>query len=308
MIRFLLFLPLLVFIAYAIYGTVRYTRMIGNIFLSLVYRPQIEPSVSTMGERVTILDSADREIEALVVENEDARKVAVFCHESGAGKESWEKYIYFLPSIGFNVLSLDFKERHELQDAPNSLAQWPTKIDVRKVLTAVRWARKAWRSDLEFYFFGVSNGADIAFAASLEEPGVKAVVADGLFSMKEIFRDYIRKWAPILVRPNFFGEKYPDWVVNHFTNLGFWYSERKSRTSFVDVEDLLKKKHPPLLVIHGAEDDYVPGTHQKHLEKVASKDRNFLHYVVPQAGHNEAVKVARRDYEAKITGFLRGIR
>ncbi|HXV18524.1 MAG TPA: hypothetical protein VD883_00425, partial [Candidatus Omnitrophota bacterium] len=87
MIRFLLFLPLLIFIAYAIYGTVRYTRMIGNIFLSLVYRPEIEPSVSTMGERVTILDSGDREIEALIVENEDARKAVIFCHESGTGKE-----------------------------------------------------------------------------------------------------------------------------------------------------------------------------------------------------------------------------
>src|SRR6185436_16414617 len=97
-------------------------------------------------------------------------------------------------------------------------------------------------------------------AASFMDPSIKAVIADGLFSMKEIFRDYIRRWAPILVKPNLFGEKYPGWVVNLFTNMGFWYSQKKSKKRFIDIERMLRRRHTPLLMIHGEFDDYVPAS------------------------------------------------
>ena len=122
--------------------------------------------------------------------------------------------------------------------------------------------------------------------------------------MKEIFRDYIRKWAPILVKPNLFGEHYPDWVVNIFTQLGFWHCERRSGRRFIDVEKLLRRRHTPLLMIHGENDDYVPGSHQKYLRRLEKARAAAAHFVVPQAGHNEAVTLKRDLYEKTVLDFL----
>lgn len=300
----IIFLTVLSVVAvYSIHSGFKYTRMISNIFLSLVYRPETEHFSSSRGESMTILDSRDHEIEAVLAGNPRAKKLVIFCHESGAVKESWEKYAYFFPELGYQVLSLDLGNKAAGFEA-NSLSQWPTENEVGKVVTAIRWAKKAVRPDLELILFGVSNGADIALAASFRDPSVAAVIADGLFSMKEIFRDYIRKWGPILVKPNLFGDHYPDFVVNTFTNLGFWYSQKRSKRRFVDVEKLLKKPHAPLLVIHGQEDDYVSESHQKFLEKLGATRERFDHWVVSKASHNQAVISNRELYEQKIKRFL----
>jgi len=298
-----LFLPAAAVLAYFIFAGFKYTRLISNIFLSLVYRPTTETPPSPGGERFTILDSSDKEIEAILVRSAEAKRVALFCHESGSSKDSWEKYAFFLPRAGFHVLAVDFRTE-PVEGEANSLSQWPTSEDVERLLTVVRWTKKAFTEQPPIVLFGVSRGADIALAASFRDSAVKAVVADGLFSMKEIFRDYIRKWAPILVRPNWFGDRLPEWLVQLFTELGFWYSQRRSGRLFVDVERYLAKPHVPLLLIHGEKDDYVPASHQRFLEKQSRDQLGVRRFVVPEAGHNQAVTLDRQAYEAKVTEFL----
>jgi len=297
--------------------------MISNIFLSLIYKPSLEVSKPTRGEKISILDSSDHEIEALLIKREPAttasgaylpagrgeefqNKVVIFCHESSGSKESWEKYAYFLPELGYSVLSVDIWNKAN-EASENALSQWPTDEATEKLVMVIRWVKRAFKPDTSIILFGVSNGADIALAASSRDPSVRAVVADGLFSMKEIFRDYIRKWGPILAKPNLFGQNYPDFVVNIFTNLGFWYSQKKSKKSFIDVEKLLKQKHAPLLMIHGAVDDYIPETHQAHLEKINHNRFIVERLVIPKAGHNQAVFLGRETYEKQIAQFLEKI-
>jgi pimeloyl-ACP methyl ester carboxylesterase len=124
--------------------------------------------------------------------------------------------------------------------------------------------------------------------------------------MTEVFRDYIRRWAPVLVKPNFFGENYPGWIVNLFAELGFRRCETETKKTFINVEKLLKKPHPPLLMIHGENDDYVSARHQRFLGKIARRDCAEP-WIVPKAGHNQAVVLARPEYEKKIADFLRSI-
>ncbi len=302
MIRFLLALPFLVLAGYAAFAAFKYTRMISNIFLGLVYRPQPDSVDHVRGEKLTILDSSDREIQALFLECKGSDRVMIFCHESGSTKESWEKYAYFFPEMGYHVLSVDLSDLTE-DPEQNSLLQWPCEKEVQRLLTVVRWTKSAVSARARVVLFGISNGADLALDASFREKSIEAVVTDGLFSMKEIFRDYIRRWAPILVRPNLFGENYPDWVVSLFAGLGFWHCQRRARQRFVDVEKLLKKRHAPLLMIHGEADDYVPPSHQRFLEKIeGSKTAGRL--VVKKAGHNEAIVLERESYEREVRKFL----
>ena len=235
MIEIFLILPFAVLTAYSVFSAFKYTRMISNIFMGLVYKPSWQPAPSSRGEKIGILDSSDKEIEALTVVKDKSENIAVFCHESGADKESWEKYAWFLPNAGWRVISIDFDEKNGGTET-NSLMQWPNEEDVERLLTVVRWSKRSYAPVSRLVLFGVSKGANVALAASFRAPSPCAVVADGLFSMKEIFRDYIRKWAPILVRPNLFGEHYPDWVVNIFTELGFWHCQRRCQKKFVDVE------------------------------------------------------------------------
>ena len=304
LLQLIILMPLSAAVIYFGYTVVKYTRMISNIFMGLVYKPSPEFIEKARGEKVIILDSADREIETLLVERKKSDALVIFCHESGQTKESWEKYAYFLPEHGFSVLSVNLSRPEDDEADKNFLSQWPTTQDVERLLTVIRWSKKALRPGLKIALFGVSNGADIAFAASFEEPAVKAMIADGLFSMKEIFRDYIRKWAPILVKPNFFGEKSPEWIIRLFTALGFWYSQKKARKKFIDIEKFLRRKHAPLLMIHGENDDYIPPLHQKLLEKISRKKSPVLRLVVSRARHNESVVLARQLYEKQVIEFL----
>lgn len=295
-------LPAVLFAAYAVHAGFKYTRMISNIFLGLVYTPDGDLPSSAIGERVTILDSADHEVEALVIESNAPRAIAVFCHESGSNKASWEKYAFFLPQNGYHIVAPDVDAPRK-PDEPNSLTQWPDAREVERLEVVIRWARRVYGVKLPVVLFGVSKGANLALAAAAGDPHVRAIVADGLFSMREIFRDYIRKWAPILVRPNLFGENYPGWVVSLFAALGHWNCQRLTKRRFVDVEKLLCQTHPSLLAIHGELDDYVPASHQKLLEKIAGT-RHFTRLQIARAGHNEAVAVARETYERTVLNFL----
>ena len=294
--------PLIVVLTYSVFSAFKYTRMISNIFMGLVYKSSWQPDFRARGEKIGILDSSDKEIDALVFDKKDAFCTVIFCHESGATKESWEKYASFLPDAGCRLLSVDFDEKIP-EGETNALTQWPDERDTERLLVAIRWVKKAYPAS-PILLFGVSKGANIALAASFRSPAVSAVIADGLFSMKEIFRDYIRKWAPILVKPNLFGEHYPDWVVNIFTQLGYWHCERRSGRKFIDVERLLRKKHVPLLMIHGENDDYVPGSHQKFLRRLEKARHSVPHFVAPRAGHNEAVTLERDQYEKTVRVFL----
>src|SRR3989344_5166341 len=112
---------------------------------------------------MTILDSSGHEIEAVFAGTAGANKLVIFCHESGASKESWERYAYFFPALGYQVLSPDLGNKTAGFE-PNSLSQWPTEDEIEKVVTAIRWEKKALHPDLELGLFGVSKGADIALA------------------------------------------------------------------------------------------------------------------------------------------------
>jgi len=289
-------------VAYCFFAAFKYTPMISRIFMGLVYKSSELSNVSTRGEKISILDSSGHEIEALLVEKKNPRCTVIFCHESGATKESWEKYAFFLPEADCRVLSIDFDEKTKDGQA-NALMQWPQRVDVERLLTVIRWVKKT-QSVCPILLFGVSKGANIALAASLKTDVVSAVVTDGLFSMKEIFRDYIRKWAPILVKPNLFGNHTPEWVVNIFAQLGFWYCQRRSGKKFIDVEKLLRKKHVPLFMIHGEEDDYVSERHQKFLARLDASRAAQDHWVVPKAKHNEAVTLKGDLYEKQVLNFI----
>ena len=304
MLKFFLFSFFGMLVSYSVFAAFKYTRMIGNIFVSLVYRPPLENLSSTMGERIMILDSSDHEIEAILARSGGAKTCVIFCHESGVSKDSWEKYAAFLPRLGFHVLSMDF-ENKTIPDVQASVSPWPSFEDVKKLLMVIHWTKKAFDPNINVVLFGISKGADIALAASTMEDRVKAVIADGLFSMREILRDYIRKWGPILVKPNFFGEHYPAWLVEIFSNLGFWYCQKKAHVQFIDVEKFLTSKHPPVLMIHGEEDDYVTPHHQVFLEKLGRSELTAVQrLVIPQAKHNQAVMVGKEIYEERIFEFL----
>ncbi len=300
----LIFVPVILVAAYFIHSTFKYTRLISNIFLGLKYNPTHEVAISGTGEHISILDSGDHEMAAVLVERKNSDKVVIFCHDSGSAKESWEKYAYFFPDLSFTVLSVDFTIPPS-EPGKNSLTQWPTEEEAQRLELVIRWAKKAFGPGAKIVLFGVSKGADLALAASFGEQSVRGVITDGLFSMREIFRDYIRKWAPILVRPNFFGEHYPSWVVNMFTDLGFWYCQKISKKRFVDVEGLLRRKHAPLLMIHGENDDYISDTHQKFLHRLDGKKKDCGRLTVPKAGHNEAVVLDRETYERAVMEFLK---
>ena len=305
MISFILSIPFLIIFAYWIYAGFKYTRMIGRIFSDLVFMPEERfSSAAIKGEEITLVDPNHEKINLLKIEKKGSNKVVIFCSESGESKESWEKYAYFFPQLGFQVVSMDFTDYGNSEER-NHFTQWPLYEETRKLSFVIDWVKKSFGlQEVQIVLFGVSKGADIVFAALSSDPAVKGVITDGLFSMHEVFGDYIRKWAPILVRTNLFGENYPDWVVAIFSNLGFWYSQKICGKKFIEVKVLLKKHHPPLLMIHGKNDEYVSEFHQKALEKNYKNCSVFHRLIVENARHNAAILVEPRGYVKKVSDFL----
>ena len=59
-------------------------------------------------------------------------------------------------------------------------------------------------------------------------------------------------------------------------------------------------------MIHGEDDDYIPDSHQKFLEKI-SRGKNILNrLVIPKAKHNQAVILGSGIYIKSIKDFITG--
>lgn len=305
MIPLILAVPFIVMLVYGVYAGIKYTRLIGRIFSDLVFMPEERFSaVTVQGEEESIIGDSNEKITFLItVKPKDSNKIMIFCPESGESKESWEKYAYFFPKLGFQIISVDFDDLQKDREK-NHFTQWPLKEDSKKLLKVIEWIKKSNHTAVSIILFGVSKGADIVFAALHSDPAVKGVITDGLFSMHEVFADYIRRWAPMLVRTNLFGDKYPDWVVQLFANLGYWQSQRVCGKKFIEVRAFLKKHHPPLLMIHGQKDEYVSEAHQKVLERNYKNCSIFHRLVVEDAKHNAAILTNPEKYIEAITRFL----
>lgn len=202
--------------------------------------------------------------------------VVIFCHELNGNRWAVIPYLPMLLGEGFDVLTFDFRNHGESGRMPGyDPIPWATRLEVADVRAALDWvaARTAPSGPAPVAVMGVSRGAAVALAAAAGDERIRAAVLDGLLADE-----------PFLVR----------WVKR----IVGW----RRRCRFLSPQRHIDKVRQPLLLIHGARDRHV---HTEAIETLKADAAEAELWVVPRAGHGEAIDVAGEEYGRRVAQFLR---
>ena len=105
--------------------------------------------------------------------------------------------------------------------------------------------------------YGMSLGSGVATYVSTQRPAAGLIIHGGFSSLERIGKEK----EPIL-------RIYPSWLFPQ---------------PRMDNAEILKHKHPPLLILHGEKDVMIPIAHAEELANVASQPKTFVRF--PDSGH-----------------------
>jgi fermentation-respiration switch protein FrsA (DUF1100 family) len=217
-------------------------------------------------------------------------KTAILAHGyTGKGKDMGRFARFYHEELGFNVLMPDARGHGESEGDYIGFG-WHERLDylqwIGEVLAKVG-------EEAQIVLHGLSMGAATVLMVSGEElPGqVKAIVADcGYTSVYDQLAYQLRRLFRL-----------PTFPLLDTTSL---VTKLKAGYSFREASALeqVKKGKVPLLLIHGAEDRFVPTEMACELYAACPGEKEI--FIVEGAGHGTAYTTAGEDYEARVVGFL----
>ena len=216
-------------------------------------------------------------------------KTVVVAHGYMGYKEDMARYIHLYHDLGYNVLAPD--DRGSGESEGNYIGYgWPDRLDY------VKWIKQVIAKngqDSQIALFGVSmGGATVMYTAGEKLPKqVKAVIEDCGYS--SISGELAYQLNDLFGLPKF--------PLFYTTNLmarvraGYNFSEG-------DATKSLAKSKLPIMLIHGAQDKFVPTKMVYENYKAANAPKQL--WVVPDAGHGEALAKQPTAYRNKVAKFL----
>ena len=219
----------------------------------------------------------------------DSKALVILVHGGGADRRAMVKHVPYLQKAGYDALVIDC-QNHGM--APNdgrgiSFGRY----EAESVRAAVEWAKAhGVRAGEPIVVMGTSQGAVASLLAAASEKAIAAVVAENPFSsLHAVIQDVpIMTWVPTFMR---------DQAVYL---LSFWHG-----TDFneLDAKVYGPRITQPVLLIHGADDDFVPYRHsQEWLTRLASTDKGL--WLVPYGNHERLWNKAPEDYENHVLDFF----
>jgi fermentation-respiration switch protein FrsA (DUF1100 family) len=203
---------------------------------------------------------------------------------------------------GLAILAFDMRGMGESPPAPLSFGYY----EQRDVLGAVDYLRAGPLAFPELGRpraiggLGVSMGAATLLIASANEPSIKAVVSDSAYAeiVPLIERDLSRYQVAVIGSvPWVFA---PSALVMARLLYGVDYFAVRPVDSVAGVAPR------PLLLIHGARDEYIPVINFDRLHKAASSPptSQVTSWLVPKARHAQGYKIAGGDYVTRVGRFF----
>ncbi len=198
---------------------------------------------------------------------------------------------------GFAILAFDMRGMGESPSAPLSFGLY----EQRDVLGAVDFLRSGPLPYLELgrsrtiSGLGVSMGAATLLMASAQEPAFHAIVADSAYA--NIFPILVRQFprqahVPLLLLPG--------GLVAVRAIYGIDYTRVRPVNSVASIAPR------PLLLIHGASDDFIPPANMDMLATAARKPTNadVQTWLVPGAQHAQSYHVEGKTYVDRVVAFF----
>jgi pimeloyl-ACP methyl ester carboxylesterase len=235
------------------------------------------------------------------------RGLIIFAHEFCSDMYSCARYCRPLQEAGYDILTFDFRG-HGQSECPPSYTprQWVTDRDLDDMRGAAAFA-ESWLAEqgypLEYGAFGTSRGACAAILVALENPRVRAIVADGAFSTDTTIEYFMRRWAYIFARVRLAYENHPPTFWRFLRWAMIYFAHREFKCHFPSVRKAIKRMTPrPMLFIHGERDSYLPVEQTRRLYALAPQPKYL--WIAPGARHNQAVIHHPEFYARLTTGFF----
>ncbi|MBI4578145.1 MAG: alpha/beta fold hydrolase [Planctomycetes bacterium] len=236
------------------------------------------------------------------------RGMIIFSHEFSSDMYSCARYCRPLLASGYDVFSFDYRGHGESSHEPGyQPRQWPSEREVNDMLGAIAYVEELLEREgrpPEIGLFGISRGAGAAILASVNNPRVKAIVADGAFSSDTVLEHLMKRWAYIFAKVRFVYENHPPQFWRFLRWMLFRECRRKLNCTFPSVRKALRGMSPPrpILFIHGERDSYIPVEQSQLLYEAAPGPKSL--WVVPGAKHNQCVIVRPEYYALRTVSFF----
>jgi len=233
-------------------------------------------------------------------------RVIVVVHGTRTNRESPGDHLLELTAAlarhGLGVLSFDMRGIGESPPAPLSMGN----LEQRDVLGAVDFLRTGRLPFPELGRpriiggLGISMGAATLLLAAAREPAIRAVVSDSAYADAAplLEREIPKRTVAVVGRiPGVFA---PSALVMARVLYGVDLFAARP------VDTIARIAPRPLLLIHGAADDYVPISNFQQLDAAATSPRTarVSTWVVPDTRHAQAFKNTGSVYVARVVAFF----
>lgn len=233
----------------------------------------------------------DVEIAGWFIPSAASRKAVVLVHGKDGNRagEFQGRFVDFAAALherGLAVLMIDMRGHGRSGDARLSFG-----IDERRdVEGAVDWLERQGFRPGEVGVLGVSMGAAASIGAAAEDADIGALVAD--CSYAAIYPIIQREWRAASGLPDLFLPS---------TRLLVRLLVGADIGSARPVEEIGRIAPRPVLIIHGAADQYIPPDHARQL---AAADPAAQLWEVPGAGHGGSYGANPGAYVDRVVGFF----
>ncbi len=231
--------------------------------------------------------------------------VIVFGLEYGSNRWACLPFCERLRAEGFDIFSFEFRGQGESPvQAGYEPMQWVTNFEVEDFRAAIAYLKSRPDADPRgIGFFGISKGAGAGFLAAVADPYVRCGITDGLFATHTTMVPYMKRFVLIYGKDSRLIRNLPDWYFRLMAHVGMRRVEKERRCRFPHLERAMGNFSPrPLLMIHGAADNYIKPEMARALFDSAGQPKEL--WLVEGAKHNQALLVARTAYQERLAAFF----
>lgn len=222
--------------------------------------------------------------------NNNSKKAIILCHGITWSLYGSVKYMDMFIKRGFAVFIYDHRN-HGLSGGKDTSYGYFEKFDLKK---CTDWLINKLGEDIIVGLHGESMGASIVLQNVAIDDRIKFCIDDcGFSDAQDLFKHRLEKDYNIKILP--------------LVRLSSRISKMRTGWSFKDVSPIttLAKAEIPILFIHGEEDDYVPMFMCKQMYSVKKGYKEI--YIAPNAGHAQAYRNNKDEYEKRVDRFLKSI-
>jgi alpha-beta hydrolase superfamily lysophospholipase len=196
---------------------------------------------------------------------------------------------------GYSVVMMDARA-HGASEGPMATYGWLERHDTQEIIRALL----AKETPQCLFALGESMGASIALQSAGIEPRIEGVVAESAFrNLREVSYDYAGlRFSPLLGKTLF----RPAAIA------GISGAEKEGgfRAEDVSPENAVAGRPFPVLLICGLRDHNIPARHSKAIYRAATGPKEL--WLVPGAGHTQALGKAPQEFKRRVVEFLERIR